>query len=194
MGRKDQQVRKMEGEAKRTESLRGLTKWSEGLGEGAMEEVLRGVADSVRVVEDLTHPDGRLNRCVKRFERWFGQASSTSEGAGMDRATDLLIVAPLPKDWFDDVDYCQRKLELCTRELDNCGAVPDENSGLARIVSGHRALVAANLEELRAMGVIEAAVTKRQREDVKTKIDVVLSRDTRGVRKQGQIRHGVWKA
>ena len=97
---------------------------------------------------------------------------------------------------MEDVQYCARKLERCTRDLESCGGFGDmdQDSALARVVVGHRKIVFGYLEELKIMVGIEEAVVRKERGSVRAKLHGILQSEKQEPSGAEQARQPVWKS
>ncbi|ROW12851.1 hypothetical protein VMCG_00482 [Cytospora schulzeri] len=163
----DAEVGRAEAEAVEARNLAALEAWGGGRG---LEDKIQILDSVVSGVWSLGEPGGRYARVVRQFEKWTDRMVQSVEarrkagglGALMDD-DKVAFVGELDPAWKDEVASVSRKLDLWRRQLTQLGdGLPrgrddevQQQSSLARILSGCRGQVGDMLAELSVMEQIE---------------------------------------
>ncbi|KAI2626594.1 hypothetical protein GGR54DRAFT_653420 [Hypoxylon sp. NC1633] len=168
-------------------NVAALARWGDGPkpepepGLGLLEERVQVLDEALNGVWQLGEPGGRYARVVAGFEDWAARMADivsaqrrgdldaliASNGNSDGEGEEVRFLADLDRGWKRDCAGLQRKLggwQAALRGLGDVDSDPDADLGLARMVSGCRALVRDMLAELAVMEHIERDAARAEDE------------------------------
>lgn len=122
----------------------------------SLEEKIQVLSESLTGVWNLSEPDGRYERLVRRFERWLSRCHTIRESRNRNHEPpeDMMFVEPLDEKWKGECRLLKRKVEGWHEQLQHLGTLP-EGSSVAQVINGCHTLVRGVQAELATMTQIE---------------------------------------
>jgi hypothetical protein len=166
-------------------------------------EAGQGIEERVQLLDEvlagtwgLCGPGGKYARLVRKFESWMQTCADIQAARTDASASDLRFVEPLDMPWKEESVVLLRKLEAWREQMMLLRLNPADDEpehtqfSLDRAVAGVWHTVDNMVQEIGAMGRIEAEVMRREEAWIRERVEDD-SEDEPGDALGG--RHGIWR-
>ncbi|CBX95083.1 hypothetical protein LEMA_P114980.1 [Plenodomus lingam JN3] len=178
-------------------NLQSLIDWSTGRSPTGLAEHIQALSAPLHELPSLVEPGGRLQRQVAAFEHWISWVQDVrrarQDPTTAATTTGSRTIEGLGDSWKSENTSLVRKLASFARALDTLDAAPPTpGSSLACIVQSCKALMAAALEELQLMHVIEAELVAKEQGWVEERLGMI-ARGVGGCEVEGCDEGAAWR-
>ncbi|KAI9646188.1 hypothetical protein NHQ30_005628 [Ciborinia camelliae] len=149
-----------------------LKEWQDmGTPGWGLEERIQLLDEVLNEAWNLGEPGGKYARLVRKFEKWIIRCEeilrNREDDQMLDEEEEIVFIEELDMTWKDECLVLNRKLEEWRDALKDLGRLEQEST-MATVVGGVRALVGGMLQELETMAQIESDAVALEQEWIKS--------------------------